>query len=51
MATAEQRAARRRAFRDLHQSGCFVIPNPWDIGSALYLQRLVSGGPYLRFWD
>jgi 2-methylisocitrate lyase-like PEP mutase family enzyme len=33
-------AARRRTFRGLHQSGCFVIPNPWDIGSALYLQRL-----------
>ncbi len=25
---------RHRAFRDLHQSGCFVIPNPWDVGSA-----------------
>ena len=27
-------AARHTAFFDLHQSGCFVIPNPWDIGSA-----------------
>jgi 2-methylisocitrate lyase-like PEP mutase family enzyme len=27
-------------FRDLHQSGCFVIPNPWDIGSARLLQQL-----------
>jgi 2-methylisocitrate lyase-like PEP mutase family enzyme len=27
-------------FRKLHESGCFVIPNPWDIGSALYLQHL-----------
>jgi methylisocitrate lyase len=27
----------RRTFRDLHQSGCFVIPNPWDVGSARYL--------------
>lgn len=26
--------ARHIAFFDLHQSGCFVIPNPWDIGSA-----------------
>ncbi|PHP66393.1 PEP phosphonomutase [Zhengella mangrovi] len=26
--------ARHQAFFDLHQSGCFVIPNPWDIGSA-----------------
>jgi 2-methylisocitrate lyase-like PEP mutase family enzyme len=33
-------AARRRAFRDLHRSGCFVIPNPWDIGSAQYLKSL-----------
>jgi 2-methylisocitrate lyase-like PEP mutase family enzyme len=33
-------AARRRAFRQLHASGCFVIPNPWDIGSARYLQGL-----------
>jgi 2-methylisocitrate lyase-like PEP mutase family enzyme len=28
------------AFRALHESGCFVIPNPWDVGSALYLQHL-----------
>lgn len=33
-------AERRRRFRELHQSGCFVIPNPWDIGSARYLQHL-----------
>jgi 2-methylisocitrate lyase-like PEP mutase family enzyme len=33
-------AARRRAFRDLHASGCFVIPNPWDAGSARYLATL-----------
>ena len=32
--------ARRRAFRDLHEAGCFVIPNPWDVGSARYLQHL-----------
>ena len=31
---------KRRAFRALHQSGCFVIPNPWNIGSARYLQGL-----------
>ena len=31
---------KRKAFRQLHQSGCFAIPNPWDIGSALYLQHL-----------
>ena len=33
-------AQRRRAFRELHQSGCFVMPNPWDRGSARYLQGL-----------
>ena len=27
-------AARHQAFWDLHQQGCFVIPNPWDAGSA-----------------
>ena len=32
--------ARRRTFRALHASGCFVIPNPWDVGSARYLQHL-----------
>jgi 2-methylisocitrate lyase-like PEP mutase family enzyme len=32
--------ARRRAFRVLHEKGCFVIPNPWDVGSARYLQHL-----------
>ena len=32
--------ARREAFRMLHERGCFVIPNPWDVGSARYLQRL-----------
>src|SRR5262245_52567258 len=33
-------AARRRAFRALHDRGCFVIPNPWDVGSARYLEHL-----------
>lgn len=28
------------AFRELHESGCFVMPNPWDAGSAVYLQHL-----------
>src|SRR5437588_7237392 len=31
---------KRAAFRSLHESGCFAIPNPWDIGSARYLQHL-----------
>ena len=33
-------ASRRKAFRALHERGCFVIPNPWDVGSARYLQHL-----------
>ena len=33
-------AARRQAFRQLHAAGCFVIPNPWDAGSARYLADL-----------
>jgi 2-methylisocitrate lyase-like PEP mutase family enzyme len=33
-------ADKRRAFRALHQKGCFVLPNPWDIGSARMLQHL-----------
>lgn len=31
---------KRAAFRRLHQSGCFVIPNPWDVGSARAFQHL-----------
>ena len=27
-------------FHQLHQSGCFVLPNPWDIGSTVYLEHL-----------
>jgi 2-methylisocitrate lyase-like PEP mutase family enzyme len=30
----------RQAFRALHATGCFVMPNPWDVGSARYLQHL-----------
>ncbi len=33
-------ADKRRTFHELHKSGCFVIPNPWNVGSALYLQGL-----------
>jgi 2-methylisocitrate lyase-like PEP mutase family enzyme len=33
-------AEKRKKFRELHNKGCFVIPNPWDIGSARYLQHL-----------
>ena len=33
-------AEKRRTFRKLHEAGCFVIPNPWNVGSARYLQGL-----------
>jgi 2-methylisocitrate lyase-like PEP mutase family enzyme len=33
-------AQKRADFRALHEQGCFVIPNPWDTGSARYLQGL-----------
>jgi 2-methylisocitrate lyase-like PEP mutase family enzyme len=33
-------AEKRRVFRDLHADGCFVIPNPFDVGSARWLQSL-----------
>src|SRR5690348_8044819 len=37
---ADHFAARRAAFRKLHESGCFLIPNPWDAGSARALEKL-----------
>lgn len=33
-------AARRVIFQKLHERGCFVIPNPWDAGTARYLRHL-----------
>ena len=33
-------ADKRRSFHQLHKTGCFAIPNPWDVGSACYLQGL-----------
>ena len=38
-ATRPSIAAKRRTFHTLHASGCFVIPNPWDLGSARYLEH------------
>lgn len=38
--TDHRYVARRAAFRKLHESGCFLIPNPWDAGSARALERL-----------
>ena len=35
-----QQAPVAAKFRTLHESGCFVLPNPWDIGTAIYLERL-----------
>jgi 2-methylisocitrate lyase-like PEP mutase family enzyme len=37
MATISER---RQVFRQLHQSGCFALPNPWNIGTAKYLRHL-----------
>jgi 2-methylisocitrate lyase-like PEP mutase family enzyme len=36
VSTAEKRAS----FRALHETGCFVLPNPWDVGSARALQSM-----------
>ena len=33
-------AAKRQAFHRLHESGCFLLPNPWDVGSARWLEGL-----------
>jgi 2-methylisocitrate lyase-like PEP mutase family enzyme len=38
--SAGSAADKRRRFHELHRSGCFVIPNPWDAGSARYLQAI-----------
>lgn len=37
--TSPQSSAVER-FRTMHQSGCFALPNPWDVGTAVYLQHL-----------
>ncbi|QNI36843.1 isocitrate lyase/PEP mutase family protein [Edaphobacter albus] len=36
----ERFAALRASFRRLHESGFFIIPNPWDVGTARYLRSL-----------
>ena len=38
--TTPSAAEKRKIFRKLHDAGCFVIPNPWNVGSARYLQGL-----------
>jgi len=35
-------AEKRQVFRSLHANGCFVMPNPWDVGTARYLQSLAQ---------
>src|SRR5215216_4390702 len=35
-----QQSSATATFRSMHESGCFVLPNPWDIGTAIYLERL-----------
>src|SRR5256886_4644390 len=37
---SSQQTSATATFRTLHASGCFVLPNPWDIGTAIYLERL-----------
>ncbi|HKP76815.1 MAG TPA: isocitrate lyase/phosphoenolpyruvate mutase family protein, partial [Longimicrobiaceae bacterium] len=38
--TTSSQSSAVATFRALHASGCFVLPNPWDVGSAIWLERL-----------
>jgi 2-methylisocitrate lyase-like PEP mutase family enzyme len=38
--SSEEQISVIATFRALHESGCFVLPNPWDIGTAIYLEHL-----------
>src|SRR5439155_13513999 len=38
--TRQQHLSLVTKFRAMHESGCFVLPNPWDIATAIYLERL-----------
>jgi 2-methylisocitrate lyase-like PEP mutase family enzyme len=38
--TSTKQTSATATFRTLHESGCFVLPNPWDIGTAIYLEHL-----------
>jgi 2-methylisocitrate lyase-like PEP mutase family enzyme len=40
MSTNPRRSQAISRFHELHESGCFVLPNPWDVGTALYLEHL-----------
>jgi 2-methylisocitrate lyase-like PEP mutase family enzyme len=37
---SRQNASIVTRFRAMHESGCFVLPNPWDVGTAIYLEHL-----------
>src|SRR6266478_3711987 len=39
MASAQNESVAAK-FRAMHESGCFVLPNPWDIGTTIYLENL-----------
>ena len=39
MSSAQETSSAAK-FRAMHDSGCFVLPNPWDIGTTIYLERL-----------
>lgn len=36
----EKNSSAIKEFHELHESGCFVLPNPWDVGSTIYLEHL-----------
>jgi PEP phosphonomutase and related enzymes len=38
--TSTKQTSATATFRALHESGCFALPNPWDIGTMIYLERL-----------
>jgi 2-methylisocitrate lyase-like PEP mutase family enzyme len=38
--SSPQQSSVAAKFRAMHESGCFVLPNPWDIGTAIYLEHL-----------
>jgi 2-methylisocitrate lyase-like PEP mutase family enzyme len=38
--TRPQNLSATAKFRAMHESGCFVLPNPWDVGTAIYLEHL-----------
>ena len=38
--TSAKQASATKKFQVMHESGCFVLPNPWDIGTAIYLENL-----------